>query len=478
MTKKTRVILFYSLMLLFFLVTPAIVFYSQGYRFDFDSKKITQTGAFYFKVLPKNAEVYLDGKLRKKTDFFFGAIFIKNLLPKKYEVEIKKNGFQSWKKVLEIKEKQVIEAKNIILFPENPSFVVLTKETKDIFFSPDEKKIILKTEITQTTGEKKNWALKLFDLGRNVKSSLIEEKDISKKGVDFLDLKYSSDSKKILIKVGLNEQLKYFLLDLEKTADNLISLDFLGSNIEHLSFNSRDPQKIFFTQQTYVTSSQEKIFQISLFVADYNKKTSSQEILKDLITYGISKENIFWLSKDGYLFKSDFFGKNQEKLNNEPILLRNETEYRLFVELPVILLKEGEALYFFNQDLKNFTKISDSVNNFSLTQDSKKMVYFNNYEIFILFFEKIYEQLQKEAGGKLFLTRFSEKIGDVFWLNNNYLIFNVGDKIKISEIDDRDKINIFDLGDFPESKIFWSEINKNLYILSKENLFNLEKLLP
>jgi hypothetical protein len=73
-----------------FLITPYIILYSQGYRIDWNSKKIIKTGGFYFKVWPKNVEIYLDGELKKRTDFIFGQALVTTLLPKKYEVEIKK----------------------------------------------------------------------------------------------------------------------------------------------------------------------------------------------------------------------------------------------------------------------------------------------------------------------------------------------------------------------------------------------------
>ena len=130
MTKRTRTILFLICLFLFLLIAPLAIFYSQGYRFDFDSKKITQTGGLFLKVFPKSAEIYLDGKLKKKTDFFFGSILIENLLPKKYKIEIKKEGYFTWEKNLEIREKEVTEAKNVILFPENSNFTILTKGVK------------------------------------------------------------------------------------------------------------------------------------------------------------------------------------------------------------------------------------------------------------------------------------------------------------------------------------------------------------
>ncbi len=257
MTKNTRTILFAVCVLLFLLAAPSVVLYSQGYRFDFNppagGKRIVQTGTFYFKVLPRGADVYLDGKLKKKISVLTGSALIENLLPKTYKIEIKKptvhtqEGYHSWQKSLEVREKQVTEAKNIILFPKNPNFTIVSQNQKEI-------------------------------------NDIVSEFTIS--------------------------------------------------------------------------------------------ATSS---------------------------------------------------------------------------------------------DKKKIVEFNNYEIWVSFLE---------TGEKVFLTRFSEKIGKVFWLTSHYLIFNVEDKIKIAEIDDRDRINIIDLAEFKSPEIFWSEIDKKLYISSEGKLYLSENLLP
>ncbi|PIV12886.1 MAG: hypothetical protein COS47_00160 [Candidatus Nealsonbacteria bacterium CG03_land_8_20_14_0_80_36_12] len=347
MTRKLRKCLFFSLLALFIIVVPLILSYSQGYRFDFENKKIVRTGAFYFKVFPSGAEIYLNGKLEKKTSFL-GSALIENLLPKKYEIEIKKEGYHLWKKSLEIKEAKVSEAKNIILWPENPKFELLEKGVKDSSLLLDEEKIISEEEISS--------------------------------------------------------------------------------------------------------------------------------ILKNPITYQIFPNNIIWLAPDGFIYKSDFAGKLLEVLNLKPISIKKEIEYQIFFEKENLFLKEGLNLLYLNPKTREFEKIFDSLSNLSFSPDYKKAVLTNNWEIWILFLEKIYGQPQKEAGEKLFLTRFSEEINQIFWLNSHYLIFNTGNKLKIVEIDDRDRINIIDLAEFKNPKIYFSK--KSLYLLSNENLYSLEKLIP
>ncbi len=133
MNRRTRTILFILCVFFFLLAAPSLVLYSQGYRFDFEQKKVTQTGAFYCKVFPENAEVYINDKYAKKTSMFTNSALLENLLPKKYKIEIRKDGYHSWQKNLEIKERQVAEAKHVILFPkELPLEEVESKEAIDI----------------------------------------------------------------------------------------------------------------------------------------------------------------------------------------------------------------------------------------------------------------------------------------------------------------------------------------------------------
>jgi len=245
MTKKTRTIIFFIFVFLFALMVPTVILYSQGYRFDFDppagGKRIVQTGGLYLKVAPRNAQVYVNGKLKDTTSIFTNSSFIENLLPKTYDVEIKKDGYWSWQKNLTVKERQVTEAKNIVLIPQNVNFV------------------------------------------KSIETPL-------------------------------------------------------------------------------------------------------------------------------------------------PKYLANAT-----------------------------------------SSDGDKVVKYDEHEIWVSF--------PKEKKD-VFLIRFSETIGKVFWLNDYYLIFNVGDKLKVAEIDDRDRLNVIDIAEFKAPEIFWDNLNGKLYVLSEGTLYVSEKLLP
>ncbi|MDP2741110.1 MAG: hypothetical protein Q8O66_00260, partial [bacterium] len=188
MTKKTRLIVLLVCGLFFLVITPSIVLYSLGYRFDFEQKKIMATGGVYLKVWPQPAEVFIDSKLSGKTNMFSGSVFVQNLLPKQHNILIKKEGHFSYQKTLDIKEKEVVKLEHVILFKENILFELLKNDETSPFKKqePDELLSIKNGNLYKNNlGEKPLLVLK------NLLAFKTTEKDIIWLGLDgFL---YSSD---------------------------------------------------------------------------------------------------------------------------------------------------------------------------------------------------------------------------------------------------------------------------------------------
>ncbi|MFH1462234.1 MAG: hypothetical protein ABIG08_00815 [bacterium] len=435
MTQKTRTALFFAFLALFLLIAPSAVFYSQGYRIDFDLKKITQTGGLFMKIVPKQVEIYIDGKLKKKTDFFFGSTLIENLLPQKYKIEVKKQDYLTWEKTLEIKEKEVAEAKNIVLFSQDISFQPLLTNVKNFWFSPDQTKIITLEEDKSSSlpslpsdensiaekGER-GWALKLYELDKKIKSHLVEEKDISSKEADLLNLTFSEDSKDISLEVGTAEQVKYFTLTLDKL-----------------------PVKLIGTKAPLPPA-------------------------ENSLTYQKVNNDIYYLNSSGHVFK------NEEKLTKTPFPTKQETKYDLKIFNGFIFLTENENLYRLNANSGLFEEFFEGIKHLTASPSLKTLAFASNHEIWIFCLEETAGQPQRKTGKKTFLLRFSKEIKDVSWLNSDYLIINLEGDIKIAETDNRDKVQTWDIKNFSEPNIFFNQADKKLYILSEENLYSSEKI--
>jgi len=204
---------------------------------------------------------------------------------------------------------------------------------------------------------------------------------------------------------------------------------------------------------------------------DLIKKELSLPLLKNVISYRIFNKNIYYLDSAGVLFKSDLAFNQREA----------DSRYRLEIFPGFISIMEEEtlSLYRFNPETGDFEKFLKA-RELKMSADKKKLTLVSSAEIWVLFLAEIFDQPQRKAGETTFLTRFSEKIENIFWLTSHYLIFSAGDKIKITEIDERGRINIVDLtfkspGGSPinpeKPTIFLSNSDKKLYLLNNHTLY-------
>ena len=412
MEKKTRTILFSIFVILFFIISVSLTLYTQGYRPDFKNKKLKKTGGLFLKAYPRQVNVYLNDKFFKKTDFIFGSLLIENLLPKKYKIKIEKEGYFPWEKNLEVKENNVTEAKYIILFPKKLNFGILFTEIENFWASPGGKKMIF---LEKKEGEK---FLSLYDLEKKIKNTLIK---LPENDFELIDSWFSGDEKIVYLKVKSKEEIKIFSLNLEEIQPKL-------------------------------------------------KETIQEKLPFENIAFLKTEKEIYYLTNSGFIYKSDSDLKLRIQINRNPFPIKKDEEYKLEIFGDWLFLKEGGKFFYFNQEEDSFEKIQEGVLDYKISLNNEKLVISSNNEILIFFLKDKITQPTKQKGEKVFITRFSEKIGDLFWLNSDYLIFSVGNKIKVCEIDDRDRMNIYDLGEFEEPKIFFNEVEKNLYILSKGNL--------
>jgi len=462
MKKKSRLILLVFCAILFLLIAPLALFYSQGYRFDFDEKKFVETGGLHIQISNTSAKIYINGKFIKKTGFFSNTALIKNLLPKKHDIEIRKIDFWSWKKSLSIEEKKVTKIENVLLIKRDIPFSVLTQDLENFLVSQDRKKILLKK-----TTEEKNWFLEELSLENGVKRKILAEEDLVKLTqlpAEITDWEWDSLKNRVMLQITSEEEISYFLLDYAPQTPVLSKIDFLDEKTESISFNPKNNDEFFYLKDHV------------MFKRDLgNEENAEQTFLNNLVTFKTTKDNIIWLSTSGFLFKTDYFGQTIEALNRKPFFIQKEKKYKIEIQNSELFLLENNDFYYLSAD-GDLEKIMKGVQGIKFSPDSKKAVYWNDHEIWILEFELEYK--------KVFLTRFSKKIGDCFWLTPYYLIFNVEEEIKISEIDNRDKLNIVNLSNESLSengenlKISYNEFNKKLYILNQEILFFSEPIIP
>jgi len=146
MTLKTRRILFYALIALFIVSGTSVIFYSSGWRLDFETLTISRLGALFFEIQPDHATISIE-----KTPYQFNpgllksGLLIANLFPKTYTVKVVKEGYQPWTKELRVRPSLVTEVSPILLIPEKIDLgAAVETDISDFWVGP--KHLIVKKE--------------------------------------------------------------------------------------------------------------------------------------------------------------------------------------------------------------------------------------------------------------------------------------------------------------------------------------------
>ncbi|MBP9797627.1 PEGA domain-containing protein [Candidatus Woesebacteria bacterium] len=105
--------------IIFVAVLITVIAIARGYRFSAKEKTLSPTGILVASSFPDGSMIFVNGELKGATN--------SNIIvaPGEYDVEIKKDGYSSWKKHLNIKGELVIKA-DALLFPQNPTLSPVT----------------------------------------------------------------------------------------------------------------------------------------------------------------------------------------------------------------------------------------------------------------------------------------------------------------------------------------------------------------
>lgn len=105
------------------LLALSILFYAEGYRFNYKNFKIFRTGVLAVSCYPKDATVKLNSRIKSdKTPYSV------NLLPGYYNIELSKPGFVTWSQTVRVESEMVDNFKSTVLFKEKPEITTLTDQ--------------------------------------------------------------------------------------------------------------------------------------------------------------------------------------------------------------------------------------------------------------------------------------------------------------------------------------------------------------
>ncbi|MFZ2390500.1 MAG: PEGA domain-containing protein [Minisyncoccales bacterium] len=450
MTKRTRTVLFILMVLVFAVIAPGIIMYSQGYRFDVKKMRFLETGGIYIKTMPSDAIVTIDNDYKNRTSGFSKDVLIQNLLPENHNIKIEKENYYSWEKTLEVKEKKVTEAKYIILFPDEMPFTSIDNDVKNFYPFPDNNKILLLTvsnELLSYDSEKKE-----------------TQKILSKTQTPYniSDISFSTTGKRALIKTSTG---LHYLLNTETSTISLIKS--MSSKTQNVVFDSNNEGSFFY-------QSNNLIYRINA-----DKQATPRLFKKDTVSAFAINGNDVYSFENGLLYKDNILLNTNETLSKEPLEIKGKTYEMVAMENEIFLIENKITVYLFNKETKIFDKKIEAKTELKYTPFYERILFAADNELWLLLLKEAETPFFVKAYSTVFISRFSQNIGDIKWLNGDYFVYTLNNKINISEIDNRDHINSFELPQSGISKIFFNGNTKKLFLLDEEELIVSEnKLLP
>lgn len=452
MTKRSRTLLFILLAVIFLIVGPCIILYSQGYRFDFAKMKFLETGGIYVKTYPGDANVSIDNKYQNNTSGFTRDVLIQNLLPQNHTIKIDKSGYHSWEKTLLVEQKKVSEAKYVILFPNEITFSSLVEDVKQFFPYPDNSKFLLLTVSNE---------LYTYDSDKNENKRILNNDQTP---YNISNIVFSPSGKRAMIETSTG---LHYLLNLDLKTPTVSLIKVFSSKTKNVFFDPNDESMFY--------------YQSNNLIYKYNTDTKANPVLfktEKVDAFVLFNDYVYSL-ENGQLMRTSVFMSTPETLSREAFNIDKKKTYQLVsMENEIFLIEDGKTVYLFNKDTKVFDKKLEAETEVKYTPFYDRILFATDNELWLMLLKDTETPFFKKAYSVIFISRFSEKIGDVKWLNGDYFVYSLNDKLNISEIDNRDKINSFGLNE-DATQILFNGNTKKLFILNQNELkVSDNKLMP
>lgn len=451
MNKKTRLLIVIFCLLAFFIAAPYIIMYSLGYRIDFEHRQIVATGGIYVRTFPTADQIIVDSKIKQKPGMFNGSIFAQSLIPKDHSVLVTKDGYFDYYKVLPVKKNKVTKLESVLLIKKELAFSALAENINLFSMAPNGR------DIAAFSWNDKGVTLKYFPVDN---ASQTKEFSVAKSG-KANSVKWADDSNRALIEIQNSQGLVYYLFDPQKQAQNIVYLSALDKFCQSISFDPQNSQQIFFIKNK------------SLYSLKNNTATL---VIKNVLAYKIFGSSITWLSTKGAFLKSDLSGKLQEELLPETPSLTTQKVYDILSIANKTYLRENDNLYLYNSSSKTLENLGISMPGYqlSLSPNSQTLAYYNEKNIYLYSFDPLAEK----NNVKIFTAENGERISKLFWINKDYLVFNSGNRIIVSEIDYQGNINAVEIKQAESPEILFNTADQKLYIFSNNTLVSSERLTP
>jgi hypothetical protein len=482
MNKAQRRLFTLFFVFLFFLVAPTIVLLAQGYQFNLEDNIFIYSGSVTIKSWPKDIDIYLDGEKQdnKKLNLINGSYTINGVRPGKYTLTCSKPGYTDWEKEIRVRSGISTEFWNVLLFPKEEAQEIeiaeLPGEAQQIFLFPKKNdQLILFTEQNSEN------QIYLLDLKKSDNQLIFKTNNynfVEKSGG--LNIEWNSNNKKFILPTEKDGLRDFLVIDTDnKDYEKFTPLNqFFPKDPIHKvrwMFDEKDEMAILTKSGKFYSFDYQR--EIPQLIAE---NVSGFDFSDYSIYYSQLPNNLVWQIKQNDL-------KNKKQITSEAFELKNDLKFLDIIaydENRIVLNNLGETLIY-NKDTENDSTLSlrpsENISNIQFSNDGKKLLCWNDHEVWYYMLREWEVQPKRYFGDKITITRSSEPIKNIQWMDNyENILFSTDKNIRSFEIDPRNKTNVSDIFDSKDSiedkNLLYNKSNQTTYLLTENKILSLKIL--
>jgi len=462
--QRIRPLLFWIFVGVFFMTASSVLFYTFGYRFNFERGIFIYTGSISIKSSPETVDIRIDDELipSAKLGILNNSIHIGGLAPGEHFIEVTAPGYLPWSKKTTVQSGRSTEFWNVLLAKETPTVesIAGTENALKIFQAPKQGLFAVVKE--------KDGQLTIDTLDTNADQADNSDQFLSLPGVSLPqdseeNIEWSPDNRKVLVPLepdgpprlspqfgeasGETDTRLYFIIDIETRQISLLH-ELTKSQGKNSLRNPRwDPtnrDSLFYLEGT------------TLQWIDTKTPDNSPILIKENVRdYNFSGKNIYYLSNDNgviYRLPTERIDSEPTQITTTPIDIIPDSFYSLVVyddsRLTVREQKTGR-LFVYNKISSAeivFRPIAESgTKGVQFSNDGKKLLFFADNEISVYFLRDWDAQPTRNHDTTIQVARFSNALKNVQWTADyEHILFSLNGSAKIIELDNRDRRNILD----------------------------------
>lgn len=438
-SKLFRRLYFGLTLIIFIIITVSVLFYSQGYYYDFSKNDIIKTSSLYLEANPKNSQIWLNNKLTEaKTPKLFNR-----LTPGNQTFSVYKTGYLPYEKNITTEPSQALYFSDIFLYRADTNPILKDKNIQTY-------QKLINNQILYTTLENDGLKLKFFTNNQIETLQTFDPTTI----ISFLgQTNLSLDQALLLITDPTQEYYALF----SASKKSLFDLSTILQN-NFSSFNKIKPGHY---ENTFFVATNNSIYQINTLtnqiveVAIQASPIFDFYIQNDILYYLYPSEGKMALMAIRYQQSSSSAKLITSLAINDNYLTNNENSNYF------IITDSGNnqtLLITLNLDQVIVEYLNLAVSGLTWNQNHDLLAFFNDFELWYY---------NTNTHQSTLINRQSEKVNSVAWQPaKNDLIFSQNNKIYAVEKDEKFGRYYTELVNLGANDIFLNSNGETLFWLS------------